>query len=285
MCNSNTSINHESIAKEIASAIADMSVCVVDHLSDTFDGERDHVIEFVDGTPVPFCPVTRRQCMGRLCAAARREDCKKLATINTGHVAEWKCGQYGTVVDFDEPNQPTPEELAEVRIGNIAHIAEVLGNHDVDVARVYYDLMGIYDAHQELRGRKLFELMAGIRHGDYDRADSERKRPEADCGNPQPILPVTCPADAQPRTLDYLLDEDADEDMRMAKAQLWALARRVDYDLTSVVELLEQAMTNAGEVKMGTLASYLLSEIEAARSMVLGLRADAVRTDSDCRAE
>ena len=202
MCNSNTSINAEAIAKEIANALTEISDSVVDHLSDTFDGERDHVIEFVDGTPVPFCPMTRRQCMGRLCAAARREDCTKLATLNTGHVAEWKCAQYQSVVDWDEQTYDWDD-----------------GDETVDCSSVL-----------------------------------------------TPTIPPVRPSSAEPLCLDYLLEE-GDEN----------LAKRVYRGLTSIEDTLEEAMDNAGEVREGTLASYLLSAIENAYGMAAILKADTMR--------
>ena len=56
---------------------------------------------FTDGSPRPYCPLSRMPCMGRDCTAARRRDLKKMETFITGHLAEWTCARFGGTTDFD----------------------------------------------------------------------------------------------------------------------------------------------------------------------------------------
>lgn len=142
--------------KEIAHAMTDMSEYVINHLADTYDGDTD-AAEFADGTPVPFCPMTRRQCMGRWCAAAVREECAGLAAATTGRVAEWRCAEYATVVDYDAADQPTPEEAEEVRedtTANVGHdlegVADKLMDAIVALRRGEDATAKLYDAHMDL---------------------------------------------------------------------------------------------------------------------------------------
>lgn len=169
MCNSNTSINAEAIAKEIANALNEMAESVVDNLSGGYDDECAPMLYFMDGEPVPFCPMTRKPCMGRMCAAAKCEACGKLATLNTGHVAEWKCGQYGTVVDWDGTQDGEGSDLITRIWHDLMCLEDELAEPKRFMESVKDDVLSIDLLHSlESAKRSAFTLKNAIESGEHD---------------------------------------------------------------------------------------------------------------------